>query len=462
MNNKENIRDRLTSALKLNTSDFCEIRYEVSDSTGFGYWGREFDRVSTSKSAGGIVRACTRGGWGVAVFDSIDALEKCVREACACAALVGRETTLLADIPPLVLETSAKLTRDFRGVALDEKLRLACAYNDLILGLDPAIESSRVSYGESFRTTSFVNTRGAWFQLDRPRVSLALNATARKNGMTQRAHDSFASTHDFNAVLNHEADAETITRRAIDLLSAPKPEGRRCTVLLDQDLGGVFAHEAFGHLCEADFLYENPKMRELMTLGRRLGGTGLNVTDDGTIPGKLGSSPCDDEATPTGKTRLVTGGLLTGLLHSLETAGRMNMTPTGNARAINGQSTPIVRMTNTFIEPGTRKFEELLKGIDNGIYARGAFGGQTMLEMFTFSAAYGYRIQNGRIGELLRDVVLTGNVFETLDHIDGFGDDLSIRENAGGCGKAGQSPLPVTTGAPHLRVRDVLVGGQNA
>ncbi len=83
-----------------------------------------------------------------------------------------------------------------------------------------------------------------------------------------------------------------------------------------------------------------------------------------------------------------------------------------------------------------------------------------MMEMFTFSAAHGYRIEKGTKGELLRDVVLTGNVFETLHAIDGFGNDMRIIQRGGGCGKGGQSPLPVTFGSPHLRIRNVVVGGQ--
>jgi TldD protein len=117
-------------------------------------------------------------------------------------------------------------------------------------------------------------------------------------------------------------------------------------------------------------------------------------------------------------------------------------------------------MTNTYIEPGPLTRDQLFAGVDDGIYACGMMGGQTMMEMFTFSAAYGYRIRQGQIGELIRDIVVTGNVFETLHAIDGIADDLTLYELGGGCGKGGQSPLPVTFGGPHIRVRDVVVGGR--
>jgi len=251
-----------------------------------------------------------------------------------------------------------------------------------------------------------------------------------------------------------------VGKRAAALLKAPPCEGGTYTVVLDQGLGGVFAHEAFGHLSEADFLYENRKMRELMRIGRAMGAEQLHIVDDGSMGRLIGTHAFDDEGTVTGKTDLIRNGALVGHLHSLETAAKMGEKPTGNARALGRGDRPIVRMTNTYIEAGERTFEELLAGVDRGIYACDMFGGQTMMEMFTFSAAYGYRIENGQVGEMIRDVVLTGNVFQTLHSIDGFGNDLKILEKTGGCGKGGQSPLPVTFGSPHLRIRDVVVGGK--
>ena len=132
----------------------------------------------------------------------------------------------------------------------------------------------------------------------------------------------------------------------------------------------------------------------------------------------------------------------------------------GNARAIGYQYQPIVRMTNTYIDKGDASFEDMLKDIDLGIYAIDMVGGQTSMEMFTFSAACGYMIRNGEIVQLVRDVVLTGNVFETLMNIDMLSDSVEFPRVGGGCGKEGQSPLPVGFGGPYVRIRNVLVGGR--
>lgn len=455
------VRQRLQDALARSKADYTEVRFEAEDSTFMSYRGPEVEHVSSSRVEGGIVRACTRGGWGAATFDSLDDLEHGIDEAAACADLVGREKTELAEAEVSEEgEYVAELEHDFRGVPFSEKLDLLSRYNDILLRSAPGVETSYVAYNEAMRTVNFASSRGTWFCEERPKVTLAFGAIARDGGLIQQAFDGVASAVTYDVVLGQEQLLEQVAHRAVDLLKAPACEGGPTTVILDHRLGGVFAHEAFGHLSEADFLYENPKMRDLMHVGRQMGAPELNIVDDGTLGRLIGTHARDDEGTPTRKTDLIRHGVLVGHLHSLETAAKMGEAPTGNARAIGRGAPPIVRMTNTYIENGTSTFDDLLKGVDHGVYACAAHGGQTMMEMFTFSAAYGYRIENGKIGELLRDVVLTGNVFETLHSIDGIANDCRVIEGAGGCGKNGQFPLPVTFGAPHIRIRDVVIGGR--
>jgi len=120
-------------------------------------------------------------------------------------------------------------------------------------------------------------------------------------------------------------------------------------------------------------------------------------------------------------------------------------------------------MTNTFIDKGEATFEDMLSGIEHGIYACGSGSGNTSMDMFTFSAEKGFIIRNGKIENMLRDVVLTGNVFETLANIDMIGSDLTF-SRGGSCGRSYgqrlQYPLPVSMGSPHIRILNVLVGGR--
>jgi len=100
----------------------------------------------------------------------------------------------------------------------------------------------------------------------------------------------------------------------------------------------------------------------------------------------------------------------------------------------------------------------MIADIELGVYACDAFGGQTALENFSFSAAYAYMIRQGQIAERVKDVILSGNLFTTLANINAIGNDLTWSP-AGMCGK-GQQGLVVGIGAPHICIQDVLIGGR--
>jgi TldD protein len=455
------MRDRMEEALRNCGADYAEIRIERTERTGLSFRGKDMDDISSSSSLGGVARALVRGGWGVVTFNDLSDLRARVQEAVTAARLVGKEKSELAEVDKIdKIIPPPPMGRDFRGVALAEKKQTLQVYNDLMLGMHPKIQTTHTSYGDRYREVFFANSEGSYFEDTRPDVVLSLTAVARNGNLIQRGYDSVARAAGFEVVLGHEEKAETVAKRAAELLEAPPVQGGKYTAVLNQRMGGLFTHEAFGHLSESDHIYENEKLRDIMVLGKRFGPDHLNIVDDGSMPGGRGTHLLDDEGVPTRKNYLIKDGILVGRLHSRETAGKMKENVTGNARAISAGFAPIVRMTNTYIEPGNAKFEDLIKDIELGIYTCDILGGQTMMEMFTFSASHGYMIRNGQIAELVRDVVLTGNVFETLQNIDMVADDIVWNERGGGCGKGGQQPLPVGFSSPHIRIQDVVVGGR--
>jgi len=453
----------LREALRRCPADYAEVRWEELERSRVAFQRDQLMTLERSREAGGIVRALVDGAWGMAVFTDPDEIPRKLLEAtqlARAAARKVRDPIRLAEVPPVQDRYLPELELDFREVSLEEKRRLAEAYNRLILGFSPQIVSSSVRYTDALRHVIYASTEGTYLEQTIPDVTVLLLAVARRNGDIQQAFESVGEAAGYEVALDLERKAEEVARRAVDLLSAKPVKGGRYMVILDQELAGVFIHEAFGHICEADFLLKNEPMRKVMQLGRRFGVEQLNVVEEGYIPGRRGNAPYDDEGVPRRKVYLIKEGVLTGLMHSRATAAKTGMAPTGNARAVSWEHEPIVRMRNTYIEPGEASFEELISGIDHGIYAKGAFGGQTEFEQFTFSAGYAYEIRGGELGEMLRDVVLTGNVFQILRNIELIGNDFELKGGAGGCGKGGQAPLPVTDGAPHVRVRDVIIGGR--
>jgi TldD protein len=456
------MRNTIEEALKRSMADYTEIRIEDKQTSRVAFRGRDLETANANMDKGGMVRCLIRNnGWGVATFNDLDDLVAMVDQAYQCAR-VGTvpEPIELSPAEPVESVTTAILGRDFRDVPLSAKKALAEHYNQILLGSSDRIVDTQSIYSDVFTHLILANSEGTYIEQDKPSVVIGAFATARDGDNVQQAHEVFSSTQGYEFVLDKDELARKVAVRAVELLGARPVQAGKYPVVIDQMLAGVFIHEAFGHLSEADFVYENPKAREMMTFGRRFGQSILNVYDDGSIPNSRGTTLYDDEGTPARRNWLIKDGMLVGRLHSRQTAAKMGETATGNARAVSYRFAPIVRMTNTAIDNGTATFDDLIKDIKLGIYACDAYGGETQLENFSFSSSYAYMIRDGRIAEMVKDVILAGNLFTTLGNIDLIGNDFKWLNTGGGCGKAGQFPLPVGMGAPHIRIQNVIIGGQ--
>jgi len=449
----------IKNALKSAKADHIEIRIQEGKGTGIAYVGKELESIAENSVMGGSVRALVKGGWGFVAFNDIENLSHYVKMACEQASLVGNKEVSLAKTKVIQDTVKTKVDVDPADISLADKHELCRKYNNIILS-SKKIQTSNVRYMDSHSTLYFSNTEGSFIVNENIFCGISVTAIAKDGMNVQQAYNSIGDLRGYKKVEKFEEQCEEVTKRAVDLLSVKPVEGGKYTIIVDPKLCGVFVHEAFGHLSEADFIYENKKLREIMKIGKRFGSDDLSIVDDGTLEGEAGYNKYDNEGTPTQKTYLIKDGILTSRLHSRETAAKMNESPTGNARAINYAHEPIVRMTSTYMEPRSWTFEDMLANTDDGIYAIGSLGGQTNTEMFTFSAEEAYQIRGGKLCEKVRDVVLTGNVFETLMNIDAIGNDLTLYGGLGGCGKGGQSPLRVSDGGPHVRIKNVTIGGR--
>ena len=452
----DNGRDRIEDALKGHDARYIEVRVDEIQGTHIRYRGRDLDEIGHTTGVGGCVRALA-GGWGFASFNDLEGLREKVAMAVRNARLLGDGGISLAPVEPAVDIVPPTVKRDPLAIPLQDKKSQLDQYIEIIWSV-PHITTSTVGYGDSRRKRTLATSEGTYIQQEKIDVSLRLSAMARDGGDVQQSGVSLGSNGDYSFVTGLHKEAEDLARCAVGLLKAPQVKGGEYTVVLDPVLAGVFIHEAFGHLSEADHVYENDRMKEIMVMGRRFGGPHINVVDGAAVPGLRGSYRYDDEGVPATETYLLREGVLEGRLHSRETAASMGESPTGNARAISSQFPPIVRMTNTFIKPGSATFQEIISDIKDGLYVCNWYGGMTSMEQFTFSAGETYAIRNGRIEELMRPVLLSGNLFTTLENLDALADDLDMNQG-GGCGKSGQGPLPVSNGSPHIRIQKCLIGG---
>lgn len=440
--------------------DHLAIRLEAAEGSDILLRGNRIETMSEGISIGGQVRACYKGGWGFASFNQLATLPDRIEEAIAAARLVGDEETLLAPVAPVQDTCILPLTgSDPREIPLADKKALCLHYGEILRGVSPKVATVSVRYGDSAQRIILATSEGTMLEQAWVDMEMRFAATARNGETVQTGRETTGSRKAYEDLVGLDAQVRSAAQRAVDSLALPSVKGNAYTVVIDPILSGLFVHEAFGHLSEADMAYENPDILEVMSLGRRFGPADLQIFDGAAPVGHRGSYFYDDEGTPATTTQLIQDGILVGRLHSRETAGKLGEAATGNARCLNYHYPPIVRMTNTWIERGTTPVKDLFSDIQEGVYARNWLGGMTNGEMFTFAAGEAWMIRNGEIAEPVRDVTLSGNAFKTLADIEAIGDDF-FWDESGGCGKGGQSGLPVGCGGPSLRIQNVVVGGE--
>jgi TldD protein len=438
--------------------DYLDIRLEDANGLSILIKGKAIDNIDFLMDRGGCVRALTRGGWGFSSFNRIENLEEHLKQAVKQAGIIGKSKSMLAPVPVVDDHVSLAVEVDPRSVTLEKKLEILSDYNKLMLSY-PGITTTSIRYFDRATVLTFASSEGSFIVQERMDMGSGMTPIASKDGQSQMLSVGAGSTLTFNALLGKESELQEACRMSVALLDAPKPKSGIYTVICDRHLSGIFVHEAFGHTSEADKVCEDKEFAEIMKLGKKVGLPILNIFDTGIDKGARGSMVYDDEGVRTEKTYLVREGVLVGRLHTRETAGRMGEKPTGNARALNYAYPPIARMRNTSIESGDTTLEEMIRNTPYGIYACNSYGGQTG-ELFTFTAGYGIMIRDGKLEEHVRDLTISGNIFETLANIDMIANDRTAMDSAGGCGKGIQYPLPVSEWSASFRVNNVIVGGE--
>jgi TldD protein len=450
---KENIK-RTVSKYK-NKVDYLDVRVVKSEGMLISFRQKAIEDVSLPRGFAVSVQALYKGGWGYATFNDLGKLQEAVKKSVQYAKKVGKDKSKLAKADKIIDCISAsKEEKIFTTISLKEKIKLLRGYNNIIWKKGKKVVTSSLYYADSLTQKLFVSSEDAEVIQEKPHVYCIASVVSQSGGIIQRYLTQLASNN-FGELKGKEKLMEKAVNISEKLTQAKPVKSHVGTVILDPVLCGVFAHEAFGHLSEADNVYENEQLAKVMKLGRRFGSESVTIIDDPTMTGFRGSYIYDDEGVRAKRTLLLKNGILTGMLHSRETAGKMGKKSNGHARA-QGVSKPQVRMGVTYFAPGKSKFEEMLKNVKNGLYCIGWQGGNTDHEKFTFVAAYGIEIVDGKLGKMVRDVKLAGNLFETLKNIDMVGKKLIFE--GGSCGKGGQY-ISNTTGGVHVRIQNAMVMG---
>lgn len=455
-------------------ASFAEARAVAGGAAGLAVQDGRAERMGESRLTGGCVRVIVDGRWGFASTDGISgrrlagAVEAAVELARAAREL-GREAavarpaarnsgrlTLVGDLE--AAERPGPGGRELAGWArrllgLERRMRARAAGRAV---------NSMAGFNLNFGRLAVVNSQGLAAVRGAFRSTATLMVVVAESGRgLQRWSEQAGRTgeSDLLAELDDGAMAERAAERALAVLRARHAPGGVYPVILDHATGGVFVHECLGHNAEADLVLRGQSLLA-GKLGRRVASPLVNVVDDPTIAGAFGSYEFDSEGTPAERTEVISGGVLKSYLHSLETAARMRARPNGHGRAEGYGAPPLARMSNTFFAPGRSRLEDLVREVHRGLLLEHGASGQVLSERgnYTCAASCGRLIENGRLGDLVREVTFSGMVLESLRDIDGVSSDFRL-SSPGYCEKDGQS-VPVDDGGGCVRLRKALVAGR--
>ncbi len=422
------------------------------------------ERVEAAKQGienGVAIRVLVNGAWGFASVGSFDQeiLSSAVSDACRMAKLASarlKTPIKLAAAKTVEDHVFSQPAKNPSEISVEDKIKTALAITKTGLHYDKRVKSCAVDYLDLTGTSFFVNSEGTSIEQDKLYVWSRLTASALQEGVFTFSREEIGSTAGYEVFdePSPQALGKKVASRAVEQLTAKSPKGGKFPVVLGPNVVGVFVHEAFGHLAEADLALSGGVLASNM--GKKIGSDFVTFYDDGTIEGSFGAFRYDDEGVASHKTLLIKEGVVAGLMHNRETAQKFNAEPTGNARAEDFRVEPIIRMRCTYMAPRDQSFEELVEQIKNGYYFKSFRGGQANLDgTFQVGIQEGYEIVNGEVGAPVRNASISGNTLETLHHVAAVGKDFEI--DPGRCGK-GQTAF-ICDGGPHVRLSEVTVGG---
>ena len=234
-------------------------------------------------------------------------------------------------------------------------------------------------------------------------------------------------------------------------VSVPKGD---VALVLAPGSGGVFFHEAVGHVFEAD----SPLLKRFWAESQNFHmGASLSVYDDPAAM-ERGGYIFDDEGVKGRKKAIIEDGRFVNFLDNVLTARKTGKIPLGNGRRKSFRDIPLPRLSAIFIGPGEDDPESIVKSTEKGLYAS-RFGSAFLDESsgdFYINLTEGNIIDRGKMGPSIREVVIKGNAFKIFRSIDRIGNDLSFDKTGLVCSKSGQA-LPSSVGAPTMRVASILV-----
>ncbi len=442
-------------------AEYVELRAEDVTLTSIGYSDGRVDNLNVTVQSGLACRVLYDGAWGFTCGVVKDA-ETLVKEACSLAKTASlrlKEKIELKEMNPCQDTWMQQHTMPPHEVPFEEKIsRLDTLYN-LIKAYDERIKAVSIKYVDSHGFKHLVTNEGTEITQETGHVYNYCWVTGKENTVLTAARDMVGSTEEGFEFFEKETEqkiADRVGNRVLLQLKGKTPKKGSFPCVLGPRVVGTLAHEALGHLAEAD-LTANSSFNG--KLGEKVASDIVTMVD-APIEGTFGTSKYDDEGVLMGSVNIIKEGIFTGLLTNREHAQKTGLPLSGSARAESFLYPPLIRMKNTFFKKGDYTDEELFEDIKFGYYCVDYRGGSAdQNSSFQVGIQEAFEIENGEIGEPIKDLSISGIATEALFLIEGVGKELGF--DAGYCGKIDQRAA-TSAGGPNTRIKEgaILFGGR--
>jgi TldD protein len=451
------------------SATYVEGRYQSRVTSEVNFMNGELERIRVVETTGCGIRALVDGCWGFSSTSNVSdaALKESLREAISAAHILSE----IKKNKVKGLAQSKMVTGSFRtapnrknnnlsDIGIEQKVQVA-REGEKAARSNRAVKTASCIYRDMLDHKVIVNSDGANIEIYDSKPEFSVTAIAKKAGQSATAHEGVGVTGGWNDLFkkkSHLQCAIAASDRAAKLLDARHVSGEKTTMILDPAMVGLLSHEAIGHTVEADFVLSGSVVKD--KIGSKVASDLVTLVDSGRseIASNAGGTIIvDDEGVAAGRTAIIEKGILKSFLHNRESAMIFGTASTGSARAFQYSDEPLIRMRNTYIEPGSDKLADMIKETKHGYIIKGARNGQADANgEFMFGAEEVYLIEKGEVKELLRGASISGNAFEVLQSVDMVGNEFQYDIGTGYCGK--YQPAKVDGGGPYIMCT-AMIGG---
>lgn len=441
--------------------DYADLFFEHTFSNSLVLQDGAVNRAGSNIDFGVGIRVVSGDQQGYAFVESVN-LDDMIKAA----RVASRIANGSSKVPPVKVEEKIfknyyPIVKSWENESIQTKIPFLKKLNDRIFELDARTIKVNASVSDETSYILYYNSEGTLCHDVRPMVQLVGVCVMQQDGKIENGHASRASRKDVSFLSDElvEEIAQEAVKITSSMFEATQPKGGEMPVVMSAGGSGILLHEAIGHAFEADFNRKNTSIFS-DKLGKLVADKHINIVDDGTVLNDRGAVNVDDEGVAGQKTYIVKEGVLTSYLHDRISAKHYAVDPTGNGRRQSFRYMPIPRMRNTYMENGNYSQEEIISSVKEGVFVDTFTNGQVQIGAgdFTFFVKTGYKIENGKLTQPIKDINIIGNGPKALADITMVGNNMKLDPGSWTCGKDGQG-VPVSLGMPAVLVKQLTVGG---